>query len=157
MPLNRKPKKESWNKRLQAELNEQSPTHPDGPHLHSKAVQGRREPSRGQAARKSLQDAYKRFYEQIPAKVECAACKALRRKENCERHHPAGRRKAAFLFTFMLCPPCHKRVHDEPAWAQEQGLLWKGRNSKEFTADDARSLVSSTKGNTEYALKIYNQ
>lgn len=58
-----------------------------------------------------------------------------------ERHHPAGRRKAAFLYTVMLAPGVHDLVHAEPAWAESVGLLWPGRNSKIFTLEDARELA----------------
>jgi len=58
-----------------------------------------------------------------------------------ERHHPAGRRKAAFCFYILLHSDCHRRVHDNPKWAEECGLLAKGRNSKELTIDYATELV----------------
>ncbi len=71
-----------------------------------------------------------------------------------ERHHPAGRRKHAFLFTFMVCTECHHWAHANPAQAEEQGLLWKGRNSKTFTIEAAKELISRMTHPSQYPLEI---
>lgn len=36
-------------------------------------------------------------------------------------HHPAGRRKAAFLFVVPLLPWVHAKVHADPKWAESVG------------------------------------
>jgi len=58
-----------------------------------------------------------------------------------EKHHVAGRRKAAFCFYILLHSDCHRRIHDNPKWGEEKGLLAKGRNSKELTIAYATELV----------------
>jgi hypothetical protein len=72
-----------------------------------------------------------------------------------ERHHPAGRRKDAFLFTVMLHPQCHDKVHADPANAK--GLLWKGRNSKKLTIEDANIIINSWPHPQQYPLKILKE
>ena len=111
----------------------------------------------GSSARRKLEAAYKASYAQIPDPCQCAACGVTKRKATMERHHPAGRRKTSFLFTFMLCPECHKKVHDNPKWAALEGLLWTGRNSRVFTLEDAIKLSGMTVGNTGYAIEILKQ
>jgi hypothetical protein len=75
-----------------------------------------------------------------------------------ERHHPAGRRKAAFCFTVMLHHDCHHyRVHADPAWAEARGLLWKGRNRKSLTYADAVQLVAMWPFPQDYPLQILKQ
>jgi hypothetical protein len=74
-----------------------------------------------------------------------------------ERHHPAGRRKTAFCFTVLLHSQCHRKVHEDPLWAQEKGLLWKGRNSKVFTQADAVGLVAMWPFPCSYPLIILKQ
>lgn len=71
-----------------------------------------------------------------------------------ERHHPAGRRKAAFCFTVMLHSQCHAWVHANPAQATLEGLLWNGRNSKAFTVADASLLVGLMKAKPDYPVPI---
>lgn len=69
-----------------------------------------------------------------------------------DRHHPAGRRKDAFLFTVMLHPHCHRKVHDNPK--ESKGLLWKGRNSRQLTYADAITIVASWPSPQQYPLEI---
>lgn len=52
------------------------------------------------------------------------------RCEVCDReatdiHHKSGRgRNTCEKLTFLaVCRPCHQRIHDNPAWAKEQGYL----------------------------------
>jgi hypothetical protein len=78
------------------------------------------------------------------------------RKDNGERHHPAGRRKTSFLFTYILHSHCHLAVHSEPGKATLLGLLWSGRNSKVFTEQDARKLVAMCPHPPQYALEIFS-
>jgi hypothetical protein len=76
-------------------------------------------------------------------------------KESFSRHHPAGRRKAAFCFTFQVCEiPCHKDIHANPNKATLLGLLWTGRNSKELKEADAKKLISSCPFPPEYAMNL---
>lgn len=62
-------------------------------------------------------------------------------KNLAEFHHPAGRRKASFLFVIPVSPETHRRIHDNPKWATLVGLLWSGRNAKVFTESDAWRLL----------------
>jgi hypothetical protein len=62
-------------------------------------------------------------------------------KNLAEFHHPAGRRKASFLFVIPVSPETHRRIHDNPKWATLVGMLWSGRNSKVFTESDAWKLL----------------
>jgi hypothetical protein len=71
-----------------------------------------------------------------------------------ERHHPAGRRKDAFLFTVILHAHCHRRVHSDPKWGSDRGLLWQGRNSKNLTQELAAELVESMPFPPLYAIGI---
>lgn len=92
-------------------------------------------------SRKALLAAYKASYNEINEIIKCAACGIPLCKVEGERHHPAGRRKAAFCFTVILHHQCHKQVHNDPSWATDNGLLWPGRNSKVLTLNDAKELV----------------
>jgi len=54
------------------------------------------------------------------------ACLVCRGPAN-EIHHACGRQGKRLLdveFFRPLCAPCHRRVHDNPAWAKERGLLF---------------------------------
>ena len=119
-----------------------------------KATRERRKPSAGTVRRRGLEAAYKASYDEIEDTVKCAACGMLVSKTESERHHPAGRRKAAFLFTVQLCSKDHQRVHYDPKWATARGLLWSGRNSKVLSMADAITLVNSMPHPPLYALTI---
>jgi hypothetical protein len=109
------------------------------------------------SSRKSLLKAYEASYALIPDYVCCAACSIPSHKDSMERHHPAGRRKDAFCFTFMLHTSCHQRVHADPAWAASVGLLWPGRNSKVLSMADAVKLVQTCPCPPNYSLRIFSQ
>jgi hypothetical protein len=108
-------------------------------------------------SRKALLEAYRDSYDEIQETVKCACCGLSLRKMEGERHHPAGRRKAAFLFTVILHNRCHSRVHADPAWATANGLLWAGRNSKVLLFSDAVTLVNAMPFPPLYALEIYKR
>ena len=95
------------------------------------------------STRKELLKRYEAAWALIPDYVCCAACGIPSDKHSMERHHPAGRRKDAFCFTFMLHSTCHQQVHSQPAWATAVGLLWSGRNSKVLSVADAVKLVEA--------------
>lgn len=117
-------------------------------------VARRKRPPRSNT-RKALEEAYKASYALIPDYVQCANCGVRSHKDRMTRHHPAGRRKAAFTFTFQVCEiPCHQWLHANPDAATLLGLLWTGRNSKVFTRQDAEKLVAMTPFNTSYALNL---
>lgn len=71
-----------------------------------------------------------------------------------EKHHVAGRRKAAFCFYVLLHTACHRHVHQNPRSATADGLLWPGRNSKELTVADARELVLKMPYPAHYSIPI---
>lgn len=119
-------------------------------------VARRKRPAKSKT-RKKLEEAYKASYDEIPDSIRCAACGASIRKENAERHHPAGRRKAAFLFTVMVHGSCHKRVHDDPKWGSDRGLLWSGRNSKTLDEKEAEILTMKMPCPPLYALEIFKK
>ena len=106
------------------------------------------------ARRKALEATYRLAYESIPDNPQCAACGLPSAKDSQDRHHPAGRRKDAFLFTCQLCNECHRRVHDHPKLATLQNLLWKGRNSKVLSMADAVKLVEGMPFPPTYAIEI---
>ena len=109
------------------------------------------------STRKELLKRYEAAWALIPDYVQCPACCVLSSKHEMERHHPAGRRKDAFCFTFMLHSSCHQRVHADPAWAASVGLLWSGRNSKVLSLADAVKLVEACACPPSYSLKVFNQ
>ena len=136
------------------------PTEPAEPEVVSrvkKAPVARRKRPPLSSTRKELLKRYEAAWSLIPDNVQCAYCGLLLRKEEGERHHPAGRRKDAFCFTFMLHSSCHQRVHEFPADAEECGLLLRGRNSKVLTMPDAVRLVIKCHYPPLYALQVFNQ
>ncbi len=40
-----------------------------------------------------------------------------------------------------MCPACHEFIHSNPA--ESKGLLWKGRNRKSLTIEEAEAIVAS--------------
>lgn len=92
--------------------------------------------------RNALEALYRQLWHLVPDQVRDPVTGALWSKEAMERHHPAGRRKDAFLYTIMLTPATHRLIHDAPDLGERWGLLWPGRNSKVFTLEDAKKLVS---------------
>lgn len=62
-------------------------------------------------------------------------------REEGEPHHPAGRRKTSFLFVVPVLHSTHAQIHEMPKQAELDGLLFRGRNSKVFTPDDAYELL----------------
>jgi hypothetical protein len=123
--------------------------------------EGQQKPQKSKAkatksnTRKKLEVAYKDSWEKIPGVVSCAMCGKRDNKEAFSRHHPAGRRKAAFCFTFQVCEiPCHKEIHENPSKATLLGLLWTGRNSKELTHADAETLINRCPFPPSYAINL---
>lgn len=108
-------------------------------------------------SRKTLSVAYRACYEAIPAYCQCPRCGLSLPKDQLERHHPAGRRKAAFLFTVQTCSPCHRWTHQNPKDAEDIGLLWSGRNSKALTLAAATELVLKQPYPALYSLDILKQ
>jgi hypothetical protein len=151
-----KPKRKSWNAALTDLLNSAAtpPIESEEPVLEvKKASVTRRKRPPLSSTRKDLLKRYGETWNLIPDYVFCAACGLPSDKNIMERHHPAGRRKNAFCFTFMLHTACHQRVHDNPAWATSVGLLWTGRNSKVLSMADALKLVMKCQHPPLYALK----
>lgn len=55
-----------------------------------------------------------------------ARCELCLKRKATQIHHKRGRVGADLLDTryFMgICDPCHRHVHENPAWAYEQGHL----------------------------------
>lgn len=127
------------------------------PPEREKAPVARRKRAPLSSSRKDLLKRYASSYALIPDFVCCASCGIPSEKQSMERHHPAGRRKDAFCFTFMLHSSCHKRVHADPAWAASVGLLWPGRNSKVLSMADAVKLVGACICPPTYSLQIFSQ
>jgi len=59
----------------------------------------------------------------------CKVCKQKSPKSHMEPHHPRGRAGDNLLAYFWVHPSCHRWIHDNPAAAEERGLLNKGRNT----------------------------
>ena len=58
----------------------------------------------------------------LAAHPACLVCKG----QAMEIHHACGRQGKRLLdveFFRPLCSGCHRKVHDNPAWAKERGLL----------------------------------
>ena len=58
----------------------------------------------------------------LAAHPACLVCKG----QANEIHHACGRQGKRLLnveFFRPLCSGCHRRVHDNPAWAKERGLM----------------------------------
>lgn len=58
----------------------------------------------------------------LAAHPACLVCKG----QASEIHHACGRQGKRLLdveFFRQLCSSCHRRVHENPAWAKERGLL----------------------------------
>ena len=117
-----------------------------------KAPRKRRKPPTVSVSRKSLLVAYRQAGEAIPAGPQCPKCGLP--VHAGERHHPAGRRKAAFLFTAMVHKACHDWIHAHPKDAEAVGLLWSGRNSKVLTLAAATELVLKQKFPAFYSIDI---
>jgi len=97
----------------------------------------------------------KQAYAEIPDLPQCPRCGLSLPKEAGHFHHPAGRRKAAYTFGFILHPHCHEWAHANGKDAEAIGLLWSGRNSKTFTVDDANELVLKQLFPARYAIPIW--
>ena len=129
-------------------------TEPELTYEHPKAPRKRRRLPPVSESRKALSVAYRAGYEAIPACCQCPRCGLSLPKNQLERHHPAGRRKAAFLFTVQTCSPCHQWTHAHPKDAEAVGLLWPGRNSKTLTLAAATELVVRQRFPAMYSLDI---
>ena len=60
-------------------------------------------------------------------------CVLYKDKPSTEIHHSAGRRGDMLLDTrywFALCREAHMYIHANPEWAEDNGFLIKGRNSR---------------------------
>lgn len=99
--------------------------------------------------------AYREAGKKIPIGAICPNCGQA--VYSGERHHLAGRRKAAFLFTAMVHKSCHDWIHANPKDAEVVGLLWSGRNSKVLTLAAATELVLKQKFPSFYSLDILQQ
>lgn len=56
----------------------------------------------------------------------CWCCARIVPRKRRELHHRKGRSGTLYLdvkYFMMLCGPCHRRVHNKPAWAIKHGLL----------------------------------
>lgn len=155
----KKPKRKSWNAALTDLLNSGATksTEPEVVPEAKKASVARRKRPPLSSTRKELLKRYNDTWSLIPDFVCCAACGIPSDKNGMERHHPAGRRKHAFCFTYMLHSSCHQRVHADPAWATSVGLLWSGRNSKVLSMADAVKLVNACICPPAYSLQIFSQ
>ena len=129
-------------------------TEPELTYEHPKAPRKRRRLPPVSESRKALSVAYRACYEAIPACCQCPRCGLSLPKNQLERHHPAGRRKAAFLFTVQTCSPCHQWTHAHPKDAEAVGLLWPGRNSKTLTLAAATELVVRQRFPAMYSIDI---
>jgi len=132
-------------------------TDPEPTYERDKASRRRRKLPQVSESRKTLSVAYRACYEAIPACCQCPRCGLSLPKDQLERHHPAGRRKAAFLFTVQTCSPCHRWTHQNPKDAEAIGLLWSGRNSKVLTLAAATELVLKQRFPALYSLDILKQ
>lgn len=154
------PKRKSWNAALTDLLNSAAtpstePVEPEVVSAAKKVPVARRKRPPLSSTRKELLKRYDAAWSLIPDYACCAACGIPSDKHTMERHHPAGRRKHAFCFTFMLHSSCHQRVHADPAWATANGLLWSGRNSKVLSVADAIRLVDLCPCPPTYSLKVF--
>jgi hypothetical protein len=51
-----------------------------------------------------------------------------------------------------MCPACHEFIHSNPA--ESKGLLWKGRNRKSLTIEEAEAIVASWPFPQDYPVEI---
>lgn len=61
--------------------------------------------------------------EHLKASPVCEICKT---GKSWDVHHRAGRIGRRLLETWnwlLVCRSCHNRIHDNPAWARDQGYL----------------------------------
>lgn len=142
--MRNKERKESWTKRI-TEMIEGKP--------RPREAKVRKTPKKSKK-RRALEDAYKASQAEVPESVACAACGGLAATTSMERHHPSGRTHGAFCFYVMLHSGCHRKVHDDPAWAEKNGLLRRCRNSLDLTLDDAAELVGLMPCSPDYSLRI---
>lgn len=160
--MRKKPRKISWMAGLKPDprpekekpTNRKKEEHQNARHSRQKAPRIARKHPSITKTRKALLAAYKASYAQIPDTVQCPVCGLPKKKAETERHHPAGRRKAAFCFTVQVCRECHSRIHADPKWAEASGLLWKGRNSKTLDVEAASRLSASMPYPQTYPVEI---
>ena len=108
--------------------------------------------SRVSESRTRILVAYKQAGEALPLSPQCPKC-GLPVYEG-ERHHLAGRRKDAFLFTAMVHKTCHDWIHSNGKKAEAIGLLMPCRNSKVITLAAATELVLKQRFPAMYSLDI---
>jgi hypothetical protein len=56
----------------------------------------------------------------------CPRCQCCTLAPSTEIHHRRGRFKSRLNeveYWLAICRPCHERIHHNPAWAYEKGLL----------------------------------
>lgn len=75
----------------------------------------------------------------------CPVCGESGAKNSMDRHHVAGRSFGNLLHYIYLHRGCHRKVHDDPEWAEKQGLLWKHRNTRSMTSSEWGILMSRLK------------
>ena len=86
---------------------------------------------------------YRKHVSTLPLIVQDPKSGQILQLSKCELHHPAGRRKHTFLFVVPVSPETHRWIHENPHLAETLGLLWCGRNSKQFRHLDAIDLLSA--------------
>ena len=102
-------------------------------------------PSPQTERRKELEARYKAHKATLPKVCQCPFNGRWYEREDMEHHHPAGRRPSTMLFVVPVSPSGHRRIHQNPKWAEEHGLLWPGRNSRRFTYADALKMLAKVR------------
>jgi len=92
--------------------------------------------------RKELEARYKAHKATLPQVCQCPFNGRWYEREDMEHHHPAGRRPSTMLFVVPVSPSGHRRIHQNPKRAEELGLLWPGRNTRQFTFEDASKMIA---------------
>lgn len=78
-----------------------------------------------------LRQEYEKMFSRSPL---CECCRVLVElglqsgmRLATEPHHPQGRIGKNIHKFIPVCSDCHRRIHDNPKWAEENGLLIKNR------------------------------
>jgi hypothetical protein len=77
----------------------------------------------------------------LPDYCQCPLSGLWWKRSDCVHHHPAGRRKAAFLFVVPIPPGLHEWIHEHGKRAEAKGLLFPGRNRRNITYLDALEML----------------
>ena len=78
---------------------------------------------------KNNQERMQKYYKMVEdhrkdhPRMTCEVCGNTFSTCSLDPHHPKGRAGMRLFEFIFCCRRCHNRIHDNPSWAKEKGLL----------------------------------